>query len=122
MNETIRRYIKRRVWWCTAIAAGGWLMFPLATSIGKYLPEGIPQDAVSLAGMLLFVGAILTMQRIVRCARCKARLAQTIAMHVAFNWGSGPKVKFCPYCGVSLDEPVPRSAPVAQTQDPIHPA
>ncbi len=69
MNETIRQHIKRRVRWCMAIAAGGWLMFPLATSLGGYLPEGIPQGAAPLAGMLLFVGAILTMQRIVKCPK-----------------------------------------------------
>ena len=122
MNETIRQHIKRRVRWCMAIAAGGWLMFPLATSLAGYLPEGIPQGAAPLAGMLLFVGAIFTMQRIVKCPKCKARLAQTIAMHVAFSWGSGPRVNFCPYCGVSLDERAPRSEPVAPTQDPIRPA
>jgi hypothetical protein len=24
---------------------------------------------------------------------------------LAFSWGSGPRINFCPYCGVSLDQP-----------------
>ena len=121
MHETIRQYIRRRVWWCSAIAVGGWLLFPLATAIGNYLPEGFPRAAVPVAGIVLFAGAILAMQRIVKCAKCKARLAQTIAMPVAFSWGSGPKINFCPYCGVHLDEPVPDREAVAPSQNPIQP-
>ena len=88
---------------------------------GNTLPDGIPEAVMPIAGFLLFGGAIVAMQRIVKCPQCKARLGQTIAMPVAFSWGSGPKVGFCPYCGVSLDVPLPRAEPVAQSQNPIHP-
>jgi len=73
-------------------------------------------------GAILFAGAILAMQWTLKCPKCKARVGQTIAMPLAFSWGAGPKINFCPYCGVSLDEPVPGTEPSAQSQSPIHPA
>ncbi len=114
MNDTIRNYIKRRVWWCLSFGVAGWLLVPLGRALGNKLPDGIPRGAPEFAGVLLFVGAMLVMQRIVKCPKCNAQLGRTIAMPVAFGWGSGPKVNFCPYCGVSLDEPRPH----AQT-DPV---
>jgi hypothetical protein len=41
-------------------------------------------------------------------------------MPLAFSWGSGPKVNFCPFCGVNLDEPRPggHADPIA-SQNPI---
>jgi len=99
------------------IAACGWLLFPLGALIAGSLPRGAPQAAVPVAGMILFGGAILALQRIVRCPTCKARLGQTIAMPLAFSRGSGPKINFCPYCGVNLDKPLPLPPDTkAQTQ------
>ena len=121
MSQTIRHYIKRRVWWCAAAAIGGWLVLALGAAAGNSLPDGIPKAVIPIAGFLLFGGAIVAMQRIVKCPKCKARLGQTIAMPVAFSWGSRSKVGFCPYCGVSLDVPLPRAETVAQSQNPIHP-
>ena len=115
MQQTIRGYIQRRVWWCTAVAIGGWLVFPLSTAAsgGKLNPAFIA------LGFVLFGGAILALQWLVRCPKCKAKLGQTIAMHVAFSWGSGPKVNFCPFCGLNLNEPLPHAESVEQTQNPI---
>ena len=118
MNATIRQYIKRRVWWCVAIGIGGWLMFPLSGSIAKDLPAAVPV-AMMIAGAVMFGGAMIALQWIVRCPRCKAKLARTIAMPVAFSWGSGPKINFCPYCGVNLDERLPHTDPVAASLNPI---
>ena len=101
MNPTMRDYIKRRVWWCAAFAVGGWLMFPLGAAIEPSLPDGVARAAVWIVGFV------------------KARLGQTIAMPVAFSWGSGPKVNFCPFCGVNLDEPLPRPQSPPQSLNPI---
>lgn len=119
MNATIRQFIKRRIYWCAAVAFAGWLMFPLGGIIAKKLPDGLPTIALPAVGFVMFVGAILALQLIVRCPKCKARLGQTIAMPVAFSLGSGPKVNFCPFCGVNLDEPLPHSDPVVQSLNPI---
>jgi len=113
MNETIRDYLKRRVRWCMGIAICGWVLIPLSMSANKVIPEPFPQ----ILGFLLFGGAILAMQRVAKCPKCKANLAKTVAMPIAFEWGSGPKIGFCPYCGVNLDEPVPGMA--LESQNPI---
>jgi hypothetical protein len=116
---SIRQYLKRRVWWCAGIAFAGWLMFPLGAAIAKNLPEGVSQAAVPMVGFALFFGAIIALQRLVRCPNCQARLGQTIAMPLALSWGSGPKVSFCPFCGVNLDESVPQAQGPLESQNPI---
>ena len=122
---TIRDYIRRRVWWCSAAGVTGWLLFAAFTISGaagsaRNVFQGTP--VVPLVGFALFGGAILALQWIVKCPKCKARLAQTIAMQVAFGgWRSGPKVCFCPFCGVNLDQPVPGSNVATQPQNPQNP-
>ena len=110
MNKTIRSYIKARVRLCFAIGIAGWLLIPLGEAIAKNLPEGIPPFAFPVVGFLVFGGAMFVMQRIVKCPKCKTNLGRTIAMPLALSWGSGPKINFCPYCAVSLDEPLPQTA------------
>jgi FtsH-binding integral membrane protein len=119
MDQTIRNYVKRRVWWCAACGFAGWLMFALGASLAKTLPDGAPRAAIPVLGFVLFGGAILALQRIVRCPKCKSKLGQTIAMPLAFSWGSGPKINFCPYCGVNVDEPVPRAQSPVESLNPI---
>jgi len=119
MNGTIRAYVKARVRWCLALALGGWLLIALGGALAARLPDDLPRGLLPLAGFVLFFGAILAMQWIVRCPKCQAKLGQTIAMPLAFSWGRGPKVNFCPYCGVNLDEPRAQSQPPAPSQNPI---
>jgi hypothetical protein len=111
----IRDYIRRRVWWCAAAAICGWLVFPLSTAASG----GKPSPLYIALGFALFGGAILALQWLVRCPKCNARLAQTIAMSVTFSWGR-QRVNFCPFCAVNLDTPLPQ--PTAEPQNPIHPA
>jgi hypothetical protein len=103
MNETIRDRIKRRVRSWLLIAVGGWLLFALATAMGRGKTD-LPLIAL---GFTLFAAAILGIHTTVRCPKCSARLGQTIAMPLAFNIGWSPPINFCPYCGVSLDQPCP---------------
>lgn len=121
MNGTIRDYIKRRVWWCLGIGIAGWLLIPLGGAIAKTLPDRIPEGALSAVGVAVFAIAMLAMQRIAKCPKCMAKLGRTIAMPLAFSWGSGPKINFCPYCGVNLDEPLPHAPTQAQPVDPLNP-
>jgi hypothetical protein len=65
----MRDYIKRRVWWCAACAVGGWLMFPPGAGIAPTLPDGVVRAAAPILGFVIFGGAILALQRFVRCPR-----------------------------------------------------
>jgi hypothetical protein len=56
-----------------------------------------------LAGVLGFGGAILSTIWI-KCPRCSVRIGQSIAGAMAIPLLK-PQPNFCPYCGVSLDEP-----------------
>lgn len=108
MNETIRSYLKRRTRWSYGVAFGSWLLFPLATLSGESA-----RAWVGVAGLVGFGAGILAVNRI-KCPRCAVRLGQSIAGTLAVP-GLKPQPNFCPYCGVSLDEP--RTKPVT---DAVH--
>jgi hypothetical protein len=116
MNQTIRDYIKRRVRWLFAVGILGWLILPASQLLWPAEKSALPLAAV---GMIVFFGAILALNYFVKCPRCRANLGRTIAMPLALSFGSGPKINFCPYCGVSLDEPVTYGAARDVSQNPI---
>jgi hypothetical protein len=97
MSETIRDYLKRRVRWTWGIAFACWLVAAFAGSAGVKNPFFL---VAAVAG---FGGATLSMLWI-KCPRCSVRLGQSIAGTLAIP-GLRPQPNFCPYCGVSLDEP-----------------
>ena len=97
MNETIRDYLKRRVRWSMGVGLCAWLSLAVSAS------AGVRNPLVFFAGVLVFGGATLSMLWI-KCPRCSVRLGQSIAGTMAIP-GLKPQPNFCPYCGVSLDEP-----------------
>jgi hypothetical protein len=102
MGDTIRDYIKRRVQWGFGIAFASWLFLAITASFSGPRPGFLP-----FFGILGFMGAIVSFL-FIRCPKCGARLGQTIAIQTGMRltrWS--PKVKYCPFCGVSLDEPMP---------------
>ena len=121
MNETIRAYLKRRVRWIFAVGVLGWLTFPLTGILRPGEPGNKMGAALPALGMLVFAGAILALNWAIKCPRCRANLGRTIAMPLGLSWGSGPKISFCPYCGVNLDESRVKQAPAGQHApvDPI---
>ena len=108
MQETMRNFIKRRIRWFMAIGLLAWLSIPAWIS----LTRDRERPYVPFAAMAVFASAVLGMQFFVRCPKCKVRLGQ-IAVQVGINFLK-PTVNFCPYCGVSLDQP--RSHPQSPTQ------
>lgn len=119
---TIRDYIKRRMWTWGAVALGSWLLVALTAAISKGAGNTSLAPILPLVGFVGFAGAILGINFFVKCPKCRARLARTIGMQVAFGgWRSGPKVCFCPFCGVNLDQPVPGTDAVGQPQSPQNP-
>jgi hypothetical protein len=119
MNQTIRDYIKRRVRWLFAVGVAGWLSFPLSQFAIHEESGNKVAAALPLLGMFVFMGAILALNWALKCPRCRANLGRTIALPVGLRF-SGPKVNFCPYCGVSLDEPCEKQAAPGQ-QAPFNP-
>jgi hypothetical protein len=112
MDGTIRDYIKDRVRWCLAIGIAGWL----AAASDFFWRNQMLTPIVSAAGIIMFGGAILAVQWI-KCPKCSTKLGQ-IAMSLAVP-GLRPKPNFCPYCGVSLDEPC-NQASAARPYNPIN--
>src|SRR5579862_1203729 len=102
--RTIRDHIRRRVRVLSTVSVGAWLLFPLSAAISR----GHDPPLMAIIAAVLFASAFLYLQLAVRCPKCVRRLGQTIAMPVAFAGKSAPN--FCPYCGVSLDEPAQSSA------------
>jgi hypothetical protein len=102
MGETIRDYIKRRVRWGFGIGFVSWLFVALSSTAGFFGPKA---GYVPIIGVFGFMGAIVSFM-FIRCPKCRTRIGQTIAMPAAMRL-FGPQVKFCPYCGVSLDDPMP---------------
>jgi len=102
MDKTIRTFIRHRVWRLSALAVGGWLLFPLSAAIYR----GHPPPVAAIIGAVMFGCAIVLLQFSVKCPRCSRRLGQTIAMPVAFS-GKNNAPNFCPYCAANLDDPMP---------------
>jgi hypothetical protein len=105
MNETIRQHLNRRIRWLGAAGLGGWLLVAAAAGLFSGHRSGGPPSPLFFAGFALFGGAMLLIQR-VRCPKCSTPLGQ-IATQMAFSLFRKRKINYCPYCGVSLEEPMP---------------
>jgi len=121
MAGSNRDYIRRRVLLALAIGACGWLTIFAASFINHAAGEKGPLPLMSALGFVMFIGAILAVQR-VKCPRCSTRLGQ-VAMMIGAHWGKKRRLNFCPYCGTSLDESVTKDEPVRQqaAANPLNP-
>jgi hypothetical protein len=103
---TIRDYVKRRVRWGFGVAFVSWLFVALTSNMGFGGPR---PGYLPFLGVFGFMGAIVSFL-FIRCPKCRARLGQTIAIQTTMRFSRwSPEVKYCPFCGVSLDEPMPPS-------------
>lgn len=101
MDETIRDYIRRCVRLYVGIAALGWVVILLT----MVLVHGQATAWLAILGMLVFTGGVLALQLSVRCPKCAVKIGHNIAIPVGIGFGYGPRINFCPYCGVDLDTP-----------------
>jgi hypothetical protein len=103
---TTREYIKRRVRIALGIGIGSWVLVAIVGPFGaggnRLVQSLLPLFAV--IGAIGFGGAIISIM-FIRCPKCRASLGQTVAVPTAMRL-SGRQINFCPYCGVSLDEPM----------------
>jgi hypothetical protein len=100
---TIRDQIARRVRWLLAIAFAAWLYVMLA------MPTAAPKRNAPPLSLVIGVAVMfLAIQctSLVRCPKCMKRFGRGIAMRIGAPLWRTP-VKFCPHCGVSLDQQLP---------------
>ena len=96
---TIAEFITRRLLAVWGYFATVFLVFALAAVVmGR-------QVSPVLFGVLfvLFAGGALYIQFAIRCPRCKGNLGFTIGQAM-LPIARRRKPRFCPFCGVSLDE------------------
>jgi hypothetical protein len=104
MAETIREHLIRRIRRLGAVGICGWLLFVVVPFVAADHKD--PPVPLIITGFVLFGGAILLIQR-VKCPKCSTILGQ-LAVPLAFTFSQKRKINFCPYCGTSLDEPLPQ--------------
>ena len=98
---TIRQFLRRRVTWAYLIGiAGG-----LALWVAHWSRDEVLAEAATIFGVVAVVGGVLFLNFALRCPKCKGNLAVTAVSAVYSVWGKR-RVKFCQYCGVSIDERV----------------
>jgi hypothetical protein len=107
-RRTIREYIRGQVWKQTAFVFGGGLTVVASTLLSRPHELMSREKAVASwvlmgAGFVAFVGGVIGTQ-FARCPKCSARLG-SFGTQIAY--GSAPERELCPYCGVSLDQPMP---------------
>lgn len=112
MSETSRRYIKKRVSWALGAGFGGWLLVMVTGAT----TDSNARASMAIGFLIVLVSAIAT--RWIKCPKCSTRLGPSIALQVAVPAGR-PRINFCPYCGVSLDEP--RAQQETITTKPVNP-
>jgi hypothetical protein len=100
---TIRGYIKRRVLWGFGAFFGSFFVTSVLTTwIGTPGPSVVAVGAIgTLIGLVGYVSIVF-----IRCPKCRANMGLTIAIPTAAHI-FGRKVQYCPYCAVSLDDPMP---------------
>src|SRR5579862_8994416 len=106
MSETIRQSIKRRT--LTRLAAGValWLLFAVIPFfVIPQFPTSQYAFPTVIAGAICFMVALF-LARHIRCPKCGRQIGRTVGLLVAFTSArQGPRE--CPYCHVSLDQPMP---------------
>ena len=101
MNPTIREVIKRRVWWLTAPIAIAIMLFFGLTLLQP--PGTRPDPRFTAPALLLAAGGLLGLNYL-KCPKCRGPFGQQLSWRVGF--AIRRRVNYCPYCGVSLDEPL----------------
>jgi hypothetical protein len=101
---TIADYLTRRTRILFGVAFAGWLGAGVGVAVlHDRIPKGDPPWPMMI-GFALFGIAWIFLMRL-QCPRCEGRIFM-IAGHLAQpTFFQRRRICFCPYCGVSLDEP-----------------
>jgi len=98
---TIREVLARRRTICFIVAFAAWLggAASISFSTSQYDPGWLYAFFI-----IIFGGALIAIMRL-RCPRCSGSLAFTSIRLTGKSKGLSRRIDFCPYCGVSLDQP-----------------
>lgn len=106
-RQTIREFLAARKRKFIILAIGSWLGVLASMFIGSETKG--PQVLSLAASAVFFLGfavAVLGILLFLRCPRCKGSVGSNNAPLLRDHFGlMGRRINFCPYCGVSLDEP-----------------
>lgn len=103
MPETIRERVKRRVRRTTCVAFTAWAV----AAIALITTHGRTPAPILVLAFIVFAACVLYIL-LTRCPKCSAVLGQCVTNHVGIRMGRMfPRPNYCPYCGVSLDDPCP---------------
>lgn len=97
---TIRDNIKKKLFVALGI---------IVTTLITFILTTVFQDTKQISTrfitffFLIFMGAVLFCNLCIRCPKCKGNLGITV-VPALIPYPSKHKVKYCPFCGVSLDE------------------
>lgn len=99
---------RRKKWTAGGVVVGivllvtGVVLLPLLVGAGL---DGPVLTAVVVPGVVVFVGTLIAGQKLLfRCPWCRGHLGPLLTQKGV--WRIDPKVRFCPYCGTDLDDPV----------------
>jgi hypothetical protein len=110
-RRTIRQFLaaRRRKFIIAVIACwlGGFMSMVAASETQRPPSWLVVATTVFFAGVLLAIFAIFFF---IRCPRCKGSLGANNAPLVRDHLFAR-RINFCPYCGVSLDEPYENHSP-----------
>jgi hypothetical protein len=105
MTETIRNHFRRRMRWAMTLSLSGFLI------LAAWLAWIGPQKAVASTklipcaiGLSLF-GIGLYLSGSTRCPQCSNSIREMTATFAAFKFLIRDPPGYCPYCGISLDDP-----------------
>jgi hypothetical protein len=110
------RCLKRRIRWCLMFGLGGFVLFILTPVVYGSGQTSVP-PVLPVIGFVMFFGAMLAVQWLTRCPKCKSRLGHEVSFRLGFPVFR--KHRVLPFCGVSLDDPWPPSEVSTASQNPI---
>jgi hypothetical protein len=105
---TTRAYLSRRKRWIVAVSYVGFGLFIIGILLG-WAVGGQPILAISLPGFAIAACGAVGQLLLLQCPACKGHL-YALAMHGGL-WAVSKNVRYCPYCGIGFDDPLPSAEP-----------
>ncbi len=104
---TIRAYLDHRVRRTRVVVYAGIALFVAGALLGGPLGQPVAMVATLPALAVIFAASMYTHIAGFRCMRCIGNLAPLAMSRGGLSLD--PRVRYCPYCGVGLDEELPEA-------------